>query len=78
MSALPVHLNPETFGPDASMFNPDRWISGSGGISPEEMQRYWMPFGHGSRQCIGKNVAMMEVSDSTCAPIIVSSFTRLS
>ncbi|EXJ68442.1 uncharacterized protein A1O5_08234 [Cladophialophora psammophila CBS 110553] len=61
MSALPVHLDPETFGPDAHMFNPDRWIDGSGGISPEEMQRYWMPFGHGSRQCIGKNVAMMEL-----------------
>ncbi|KIW34719.1 uncharacterized protein PV07_01477 [Cladophialophora immunda] len=61
MSALPVHLNQETFGPDAEMFNPDRWINGSGGISPEEMQRYWMPFGHGSRQCIGKNVAMMEL-----------------
>jgi cytochrome P450 len=63
MSALPVHLNSEIFGPDAEMFNPDRWTRGSGGISPEEMQRYWMPFGHGSRQCIGKNVAMMEVSD---------------
>ncbi|KAH0828216.1 Benzoate 4-monooxygenase [Fonsecaea pedrosoi] len=61
MSALPVHLNQETFGPDAAMFNPDRWVHGSGGITPEEMQRYWMPFGHGSRQCIGKNVAMMEL-----------------
>ncbi|OAP56096.1 hypothetical protein AYL99_09275 [Fonsecaea erecta] len=61
MSALPVHLNQENFGPDAAAFNPDRWISGSGGITPDEMQRYWMPFGHGSRQCIGKNVAMMEL-----------------
>ncbi|EXJ59754.1 hypothetical protein A1O7_03901 [Cladophialophora yegresii CBS 114405] len=61
MSPMPVHLNSEIFGPDAGIFNPDRWIRGSGGISPDEMQRYWMPFGHGSRQCIGKNVAMMEL-----------------
>lgn len=61
MSALPVHLDPQSFGPDAAVFNPSRWIEGSGGITPEEMQRYWIPFGHGSRQCIGKNVAMMEV-----------------
>jgi cytochrome P450 len=50
MSALPVHLDP------------NRWIHGSDVLSGEEIQRYWIPFGHGSRQCIGKNVAMMEVS----------------
>ncbi|KAJ9499212.1 hypothetical protein H2202_005369 [Exophiala xenobiotica] len=61
ISAVPVHLDPQSFGPDAAMFNPGRWIEGSGGITPEEMQRYWIPFGHGSRQCIGKNVAMMEL-----------------
>ncbi|KAF2099235.1 cytochrome P450 [Rhizodiscina lignyota] len=61
VSALPVHLDPSNFGPDADIFNPDRWISGSEGLTPEEMSKYWIPFGHGVRQCIGKNVAMMEL-----------------
>jgi cytochrome P450 len=62
ISAIPIHLDPESFGPDAKQFNPDRWINGSGSLSPEQLQRYWIPFGTGSRQCIGKNVALMEVS----------------
>lgn len=64
MSALAVHLDSEAFGSDADKFNPNRWIHGSadGSLSIEEMNKYWIPFGNGSRQCIGKNVAMMEVS----------------
>lgn len=62
ISAIPVHLDSANFGPDADVFNPDRWITGSEGLTPEEMNKYWIPFGHGVRQCIGKNVAMMEVS----------------
>ncbi|RFU28115.1 hypothetical protein B7463_g8227, partial [Scytalidium lignicola] len=61
ISALPIHHNPELFGPDALQFNPDRWIHGSKGLSVEEMNRYWIPFGVGSRQCIGKNVALLEL-----------------
>jgi len=61
ISAVPIHLDTKNFGSDAAKFNPDRWIHGSGGLSPEEMNRYWIPFGIGSRQCIGKNVALMEL-----------------
>ncbi|KAH8812118.1 cytochrome P450 [Xylogone sp. PMI_703] len=61
ISALPIHHNPELFGPDALKFNPDRWIHGSKGLSVEEMNKYWIPFGIGSRQCIGKNVALLEL-----------------
>ncbi|KAL1856822.1 hypothetical protein VTK73DRAFT_8222 [Phialemonium thermophilum] len=66
MSALPVHLDRNNFGTDAQVYNPSRWIEGANApdgslISPEEMQRYWIPFSVGSRQCIGKNVAMLEL-----------------
>jgi cytochrome P450 len=61
MSALPVHLSPEHFGSDAAQFRPERWITGSDGLNVEEMNRYWIPFGTGSRSCIGKNVALLEV-----------------
>lgn len=69
MSPLPVHLDRETFGRDAGEYVPERWIEGS--VTPEgqdleveDMARYWIPFGVGSRMCIGRNVAMMEVSYS--------------
>lgn len=66
MSAIPVHLDRTAFGADAAQYNPSRWIDGAtapdgSSLSPEEMQRWWIPFGQGSRQCIGKNVAMLEV-----------------
>ncbi|OAA63408.1 Cytochrome P450 [Niveomyces insectorum RCEF 264] len=66
MSALPVHMDPATFGSDCDRFNPSRWIDGTTApdgshLAPEEMTRYWIPFGQGSRQCIGKNVAMLEL-----------------
>ncbi|KAB5575347.1 cytochrome P450 [Coniochaeta sp. 2T2.1] len=66
MSCLPVHLDTETFGVDARTYRPERWLGGAetpGGerVTPEEMMRYWIPFGVGSRACIGKNVAMLEL-----------------
>jgi cytochrome P450 len=70
MSPIPVHLDKETFGVDAGEFVPERWIGGtvtpSGDkLTPEDMMRYWIPFGIGSRSCIGKNVALLEVGCSS-------------
>lgn len=66
MSPLPVHLDERTFGRDAARFVPERWIEGAvtaegERLAPEDMLRYWIPFGVGSRSCIGKNVALLEV-----------------
>lgn len=66
MSAIPVHLDREVFGVDAGKYVPERWIAGTAApdgtvLSPEDMMRYWIPFGVGSRMCIGKNVAMLEL-----------------
>ncbi|KAK0369863.1 cytochrome P450 oxidoreductase, partial [Colletotrichum costaricense] len=55
------HRNTAIFGDDAEKFNPDRWL-----IENEErisvMNRNWMPFGLGSRTCLGKNVSILEMS----------------
>ncbi|KAJ5950556.1 Cytochrome P450 E-class group I [Penicillium vulpinum] len=50
-----VHMDPTIF-PEPDKFDPDRWIRGG-----EELERYSVPFGKGSRRCIGMSVAYMEL-----------------
>lgn len=42
-----VHMDPSIF-PEPHKFDPDRWIRGG-----EQLERYSVPFGKGSRRCIG-------------------------
>ncbi|KAF9872393.1 hypothetical protein CkaCkLH20_10220 [Colletotrichum karsti] len=55
------HQNKSLYGEDASQFRPERWL-----IDDEErlsvMNRNWMPFGLGSRTCLGKNVSILEMT----------------
>lgn len=57
LSPMTVHLNPDIF-PEPLAFRPERWIDDP----TPEMHRDWMPFGLGSRQCIARNLAMMELT----------------
>lgn len=54
--------NQKIWGADAKLFRPERWFEGS----PEEIQRkeinMEMVFGYGKYQCLGKNIAMMELN----------------
>ncbi len=50
-----LHLNPEVF-PEPNTFKPERWLEPS-----EEMTRDAIPFGLGSRQCIARNLATVEL-----------------
>lgn len=56
-----AHYNTSVFGADAAKFRPERWID-----SDEEtlasMEHYYMPFGLGSRACIGKHISILEMS----------------
>jgi cytochrome P450 len=43
---------------NSRIYIPDRWITDEPG-KLEEMERHFMPFGRGTRQCAGKNMAIM-------------------
>ncbi|KIW21750.1 uncharacterized protein PV07_12820, partial [Cladophialophora immunda] len=49
------------YGEDCDQFRPERWLE-----APEEqltaMERANLAFGHGKRGCLGKNIALLEIS----------------
>ncbi|KAI9838603.1 MAG: hypothetical protein M1819_004917 [Sarea resinae] len=55
--AYTIHLSPAIWGPDAHLFLPERWDTVT------EVQRAaFIPFSHGPRACVGRNVAEMELA----------------
>ncbi|KAK6193521.1 hypothetical protein LQW54_012388 [Pestalotiopsis sp. IQ-011] len=55
------HRNTALFGADAEEFRPERWLT-QDTDKLAVMNRHWMPFGLGSRTCIGRHIAMLEIS----------------
>ncbi|KAK4986035.1 hypothetical protein LTR50_005558 [Elasticomyces elasticus] len=55
-----LHHNPAVF-PDPFRFLPDRWLAGSDAETQRLMQRDFIPFGIGPRQCIARNLATAEL-----------------
>jgi cytochrome P450 len=60
-----INRNPDLWGPDAGVFNPDRWIdaktgkaNNEGGVSNNYVN---LTFLHGPRSCIGQNFAKAEL-----------------
>jgi cytochrome P450 len=52
---------------DPDTWDPDRWLSGK--VS-NEMKELFMPFSKGSRACLGKNLALMELKLTTAVLIL--------
>ncbi|EME78880.1 uncharacterized protein MYCFIDRAFT_205196 [Pseudocercospora fijiensis CIRAD86] len=54
-----AHRNHEVFGADANVFRPERWLEQN---VKAEMEKYFMAFGVGRRSCVGRNVALLEIT----------------
>ncbi|KAI2015657.1 hypothetical protein LOY97_005520 [Ophidiomyces ophidiicola] len=54
MTNVDTLMNPKIF-PDPQQFIPERWVN------DPNLERYFVPFGKGSRQCMGINLAMAEL-----------------
>lgn len=66
-----IHRDPEIWGPDASEFKPERF---SEGISKAcKFPQAYLPFGAGTRLCLGKNFAMVQLK--VVLALIISKFS---
>lgn len=54
-----LNQDPEIWGPDSHIFNPDRFSNGIGKACNNP--QVYMPFGSGPRVCVGQNFAMIEM-----------------
>jgi benzoate 4-monooxygenase len=55
--AYTIHHSKAIWGPDADEFRPERWES-----LTERQRNSFIPFSHGPRACVGRNVAEMEMA----------------
>jgi cytochrome P450 len=56
MTIRQLHWNKENF-PEPLQYKPERWL----GESKKRLQKYFVPFGKGSRSCVGINLAWAEL-----------------
>ena len=59
-----AHHNEDVFGENGSEFQPERWIVAEreDPLRLKRMDAYYMPFGLGSRTCLGRHISFLEMS----------------
>jgi cytochrome P450 len=58
-----LQRDPRSWGSDAEVYRPDRWLAADGGFdhnAPGQPKGAYLPFGAGSRICIGESFAWAE------------------
>jgi cytochrome P450 len=63
ISPYALHRDERSWGPDAGEFRPSRWLTDEGHFdeaAPGQPRGAYLPFGAGSRMCIGAGFALME------------------
>jgi cytochrome P450 len=60
-NAWTVHRDKELYGQDADIFRPERWLEASDEHA-RKMGVSLFTFGAGKRACVGKNIALLEMS----------------
>ncbi|KAL9130772.1 MAG: hypothetical protein Q9217_001120 [Psora testacea] len=59
-----MHLNPELF-PNPNKFDPERWLRAEAAGETKKLEKYFNPFGKGSRNCIGLKRLELELFETT-------------
>lgn len=57
-----VHHDRDVFGEDADVFRPERWLAPEGERLARMQRTAELIWGYGKYQCLGKNVAMIELN----------------
>jgi len=57
---MAFHHDPKIYT-DPESFKPERWMEGTPEYAADKhVQGKWMPFGEGTRVCVGQRLALME------------------
>ncbi|KIX09183.1 uncharacterized protein Z518_00262 [Rhinocladiella mackenziei CBS 650.93] len=58
-----AHYDSGVFGPDAGTFRPERWLEAEQekGEQYQRMEANYLPFGLGSRTCLGRHISTLEM-----------------